>query len=53
MPTKTGRSPGAVFFDITFNEFMCESVSTVAATIHGKPSNEVTTSEIDTDKRSK
>ena len=35
IPMNTGFSPGAVFSDISFKEFICDKASTVAATNHG------------------
>jgi hypothetical protein len=39
-PINVGRSPGAVFSDITFKEFTWLSASTVAATNQGRPNIE-------------
>ena len=52
-PIKIGLSPGAVFSDMTFNEFICDKANTVAATNHGSPNNEHMTIVIQTINKSK
>lgn len=39
-PMNLGRSPGAVFSDISLSELICARAKTVAATNHGRPSIE-------------
>jgi hypothetical protein len=48
-----GLSPGAVFSDMTFKEFICVTVKTVAATNQGKPRNEQKAIDMQTTSKSK
>lgn len=52
-PMNLGRSPGAVFSDMTLSELMCVSANTVAATNHGRPRNEHKAIDTPTMNRSK
>jgi hypothetical protein len=53
IPSNFGFSPGAVFSLIIFNALTCVKAKTVAATNHGKPSNDWSKIEIDRTNKSR